>query len=291
MKAVIISVSVLLCICAVTGLTLVYAGRQATNPPPNTPTAFLESNEGGPDNLVIVFLGDSLTHAAVSSNFVAATAEKLEREQYSHFTFINAGINSELSYNAANRVDEVVRCDPDFVFLLIGTNDINAQLNQESFERYIKEQGLTQKPDEQSYRDNLRRIGSRLINGTHAAVAFLSLPAIGEDPAHPAYRMSGEYSRLIKDTSLELGVSYLPLFETMDSYLSAYPASPSKNDYLDTRSLMMKAVLRHYVFGQSWNRVGEANGFRLHTDFLHLNDTGAAMVADMIAEFIIEKTD
>jgi hypothetical protein len=76
----------------------------------------------------------------------------------------------------------------------------------------------------------------------------------------------------------------------MDTYLKSSPGNP-KYDYSKTRSLMIKGIVKYYLFRSSWNRIGESNGFNLHTDFLHLNDIGADIVAELIAGFILKSTE
>ena len=286
MKLLIISLSVLIAVGAVTGLTLVYLQRQATGLPDNSPAAYLGSKENDPQKQIVVLLGDSLTHGSASANYVDALADKLEKKKPNAYTVINAGVNSQFAYNAALRIDEVIKCSPDFVFVLIGTNDLNALLIPETLSRAMKEQSLPQIPDAEWYLKNLGIIARRLQSETSSQIAFLSLPPIGEDPSHPAYKMSREYSLIVKTAADHFGVSYLPLFETMDAYLERNPGSP-KYDHSTTRSLMMKSVAKHYLLGSTWNQIGESNGFRLHTDFLHLNETGAGIVADIVAGSIL----
>lgn len=286
MKGVMISLAALVLVGAVTGFTLIYAQRQATRLPANSPSAYIDSQKDDPQRALVVLLGDSLTHGAVSANYVDALAKKLNSVSPGTYEFVNAGINSELAYNVMSRIDEIIRCNPDFVVVLVGTNDANAQMSQENMDRYIHDQGLPQTPDAEWYRENLRLIAYRLKIETEAEIACLSLPTIGEETGSRAYRLAGEYSRIIQDTCAEYGISYLPLFETMDAYLREHPGY-AKYEYSKTRALMMKAILKRYVFGQSWNRIGASNGFSLHTDYLHLNEIGAEMVAGLVSEFIL----
>ena len=234
-------------------------------------------------------LGDSLTHGAASANYVDALADKLDEREPDTYELVNAGVNGQLAYNAVLRLDEVIECDPDFVFVLIGTNDANATLIPETQIRLMKEQSLPQVPDAEWYRENLGIIARRLVSETEAHVVFLSLPPIGEDPSHPAYRLSKEYGLIVKAVAGDYGVSYLPLFETMEAYLENNPGNP-KHDHAKTRSLMMIGLLKHYIFRSTWNRIGEENGFTLHTDYLHLNDIGSDMVAGLAAGFILKNS-
>ncbi len=289
MKALVISIAVLVFVGAVTGFTLMYGQGKATKLPANSPTAFLKTEPSDQNRSVVAFVGDSLTHGAVSANYVDALALKLDEQAPQRFELINAGVNAELSYNVLLRLDEVIACTPDFVVVMIGTNDANALMSPENLERYMEQQALPQVPDAEWFRRNLRKISSRLQSETDAVIVFLSLPTMGEDPEHPAYRLSKEYSLIIKDVASEQGVFYIPLFETMDAYLNSRTGTP-KYDYSQTRSLTVKGVFKHYVLGQSWDRIGESNGFILHTDFLHLNEEGAEMVTGLVADFLLQQS-
>ena len=288
MRAVLISIAVLVAVSAVTGISLLYAQRQATMIPANSPAVYLEKKTVDSQKQTVVLLGDSLTHGAVCASYAEKLLEKLEREKPDTFELVNAGVNARFAYNVLLQIDQVAACDPDFVIVLIGTNDAHSGLmTPEQLARRMEELSLPQTPHADWYRENLRIIASRLVEETEADVAFLSLPTLGEVPEHPAYRLSEEYSAIVKATADEYGIAYLPLFERMDSYLREHPGNP-KHQYAETRSLMMKGILQHYVTRLSWNRIGEKNGFTLHTDFLHLNDSGAGMVADLVAGYILD---
>ena len=142
--------------------------EQVDQLPANTPVAFLQAPTTataagssvdaaatGRAPIVVVCLGDSITHGTISSNYVESLASRFDAEKYD---FVNAGINGDLAYNALERLDEVIECKPDVVTILIGTNDANALTNQGNLRRYMKEQHLPKVPDEQWYRDNLTRI-------------------------------------------------------------------------------------------------------------------------------------
>ena len=150
----------------------------------------------------------------------------------------------------------------------------------------MEQQNLPQVPDAPWFSENLKAIAKALKEATEAQAAFLSLPTMGEQLDHPAYEMSREYSRIIQNVADEYEITYLPLHETMSAYLAEYPAG-EKHDFAEMRSLMMKAILRHYVLKQNWNKIGNTNGFELHTDHLHLNSRGAEMIADIVADYVL----
>jgi uncharacterized protein (DUF2164 family) len=71
----------------------------------------------------------------------------------------------------------------------------------------------------------------------------------------------------------------------MESFLQDHP-SQQKISFDQSQKVTIVAILKHFFLRESWNRIGQANGFLLHTDHLHLNDLGAEMVVDLISEFL-----
>jgi len=85
---------------------------QAQKEPPNSPSKFLANKGSFLHKKVVVCIGDSLTHGRVSYNYIDMLTEKLNPEGYE---FVNAGINGELAYNVLKRIDEVIKCKPDYI--------------------------------------------------------------------------------------------------------------------------------------------------------------------------------
>ncbi len=52
------------------------------------------------------------------------------------------------------------------------------------------------------------------------------------------------------------------------------------------RVLPYKVIVEHYVLGYNWNTISDKNGFVVLTDFIHLNEKGTGIVADLIEAFI-----
>ncbi|MBT4091679.1 MAG: hypothetical protein HOE30_24605 [Deltaproteobacteria bacterium] len=126
----------------------------------------------------------------------------------------------------------------------------------------------------------------RLKTETEATIVLLSLAPITEAPDHPGYKKAALYSSIIKKVALEKNVSYLPLYEKMDTILRQQnPAAQSDFDGYE-RSLLYKAIFYHHVAGYSWDEVSTVNEFMLQTDNIHLNRRGAMMIADLIDEFL-----
>lgn len=261
---------------------LYYARPQADKLPRNNPASCTPKEIG---QKRVVFVGDSITMGTVSVNYIDLLAQQLDNEA---FELINAGVNSQLAYNVLQRLDEVIACDPDFVFVLIGTNDLNAVALAENAEAYARGQNLPQSPSPKWYRENLTAIATRLKEQTFAEVALLSLPPLGEQIDSEAYQLSTEYSEIVKEVAADTAVSYLPLHESMTDYLTQQ--SGTKQGYSENwNELVVNSMYSHFLYKQSLDKVSEQNGYLLLTDSIHLNTTGAQMIVDLTLPILEEE--
>lgn len=249
--------------------------------PPNAPQFCQKPVPAG--TRTVALLGDSLTHGTVSVNYVDLLEQRLQGQ---NIRLVNAGINSHLAYNLAQRLDVVLKCRPDYVVVLIGTNDVNALSSQKKLRSYVREQALPQDPDRPFFEKNLREIVSR-AKAAGARVAVMSLPPIGEDLSSRNNQNIVAYSKSIEHIAGEERVAYLPLRESFWQALAGRQADAraaalcSSGDYPITRS-----VSRHYLLGVSWDQVARANKLHLLTDCLHLNSRGAELVVEQVLSFL-----
>ena len=255
---------------------------QSDRLPPNAPTR-IAARADVYDHPTVVCIGDSITHGRTSSDYVALLQERFRPKGY---RFVNAGLNGELAYNVRQRLEAVIACRPSWITLMVGTNDAYAALSTANAHEIMEQMGLPERPTQEAFRRYLTEICLQLRNATTASLALLSLPPLGEDPAHRAFQMTTDFSRIIQAVAHETGNTYLPIHERMRVYLDGQPdrPGPSFEGYRDGMGLAVK--VRRFIFQQSFDTISRRNGFALLTDFFHLNDVGAAMVADAVAEFI-----
>jgi lysophospholipase L1-like esterase len=279
-----ILVSIIVSVILVVGLlaTNVYY-QSVMKLPPNTPSKYLKQQFGNDKQRpVLVLLGDSITHGRIGMNYADMVADQLESR---NLEIVNAGINSELAWNALQRLNEVIDCDPDIVTVLIGTNDANATMSKDIMRGYIKSMKLPREPSSEWYRSSLTSIVEDLKIKTKAKIALLSIPTIGEDTNDPAFVRSSDYSLIVKEVAEETDSTYLPLHEEMIEYLHKTHGS-AKYPYEKYKIGIIKGIISRYLFRRSWDDIARGSGFTLHVDYLHLNTAGARMVADLISDFI-----
>jgi lysophospholipase L1-like esterase len=275
-------------ILLIIGACSIYIYKQSTKKPLNNPQNYLKRKKGPPERnrKILVLIGDSITQGRVGVNYVDMLSKQLPTADYE---LINAGINSELTWNVVERLDEIIACEPDYVTILIGTNDANANLSPKNLKMYTKRMKLPELPSPDWYRDMFSYLVNQLKENTDAQIALLSLPTIGESPQTAEFIQSVEYSKTIKTIANQANVAYLPLNEVMVSYLKEHPTVP-KYPYKKSNIMMVKALIQHYLFKMDWNRIASNNGFCLHIDYLHLNNVGGKMIAEQIKDFIYRTT-
>lgn len=253
--------------------------------PRNNPSAFLKKLRNGRINAKkerFACIGDSITHGHVSEDYTKLLRKRFESKGKS-IEIINAGINSEHAYNVLQRIDEIISCKPDFVSILIGTNDSNNSINAKRWNRAIKLYDLPEKPSIAFYKDNLEKIMRRLKKETKARICILSLPTNGEKPDDISFQRGIEFNKVIKDMAARMDIEYLPLYKRMASFLKEHPANTKCNsDNQD--EYMIKGILKHR-FGRNYEKISKDIGCQFHVDFLHLNKKGATLIVDLLEAF------
>jgi lysophospholipase L1-like esterase len=253
--------------------------------PPNLHSPGSHAGQSNPST--VACLGSSST--AGKGQAFDWVGELSRRRRNRSVRFRNFGVGGDLAFNALERVPDVVASRPDKIVVWVGGNDVLALASPKvkRFLRFWKR--LPQEPSPAWFRENIRAIAERLRADSRAKIALCSLPPIGEDPAssHPVQRelnrFIGECNAIIADAARELALSYLPLNEAIHAEIGV---SPSKAFTSFALLPYYRHAFRVLVLGRSLDSVAVANGWRLHTDGIHLNRRGGLIVADLVQEFI-----
>ncbi|MFI6598753.1 SGNH/GDSL hydrolase family protein [Nonomuraea sp. NPDC050536] len=230
--------------------------------------------------LRIVCLGDSITRAQVSADYLAELRRRRPKD-----LFVNAGVNGDLAYNGLRRLDAVIAEDPDAVTVLLGTNDVNASMTERNVRMFTRMKKLPARPTIAWYRENLTAIARRLLDESHARIGLLSPPTLGEDPDSPSVRRSIEYAEAVREVAKQVGITYLPLNERQLAHLRKAGHTP-KVSYRDGRSIQGRAATQHFLLGRSFDAIARSRRLELTTDLVHQNSRGAGMIADLIDDFL-----
>jgi lysophospholipase L1-like esterase len=229
---------------------------------------------------LVVCFGDSITQGIVSTNYV----EKLEEKYKNRLLFVNSGINGNLAYNCKMRLQsDCIDFDPDFVTILIGTNDVNALKNEKTMRNYMREMQLPQKPDIDFFKANYEEIIVRIKKETRAKIAVMSLPFIGENVRSELNLKTTEYSHLIRELAIKHEVAYLPLQEAERDLIEKLGRKKPTNH--TSRHAFLIFLL---MIGRSFDKIAAQHGDYLTYDGLHATTLGAKVITDLIAGFLDE---
>ncbi|PJZ44426.1 SGNH/GDSL hydrolase family protein [Leptospira brenneri] len=258
---------------------------QATKVPSNNLKSAL--NAKSKHSPTIVFLGDSITHGRVSYDYVDAIAKNPNLKDYQ---VINEGINSRLTVQILEQLDNLKEINPDFVFLLIGTNDLKATLSPEEYNRYASIWKLKDPVTEESFVQNLTKIIQTIKKDTKAKLIVFSLPVLGEDPNSIPFQRSKRFAELTKEVTRKETVIYKPFHETLSKGLETSNLKIRK-PYIQSTWGMYWTILRYYSTTSSWDDLGDSNGYYYLTDAIHLNERGGKVLEGMALEEILPKKE
>jgi lysophospholipase L1-like esterase len=237
--------------------------------------------------MIVACLGSSTTAGKGQAyDWIGALARDMADK---HIQFRNFGVGGDLAYNALQRVSEVASSRPDKVIVLVGGNDVLARVSTKARCSYRFFKGAPAEPTEEVYRENMALLTQRLKMSTAAQIALCSLTPIGENlhPAEPFQqdlnRYLAEYSAIVRDIALQEGFAYLPVFERLCDEIAVSPGRA-----LDSLQFlpMYRDAFRVLILRKSPDEIAAMNGWHLHTDGVHLNSVGGAIVAKLVQEFV-----
>jgi lysophospholipase L1-like esterase len=234
------------------------------------------------DRKKILFLGASITQGKISKSFIKMLKEKLGTKQY---IFINQGVAGYESYNILKKLYKGIRTNPDFVILLVGTNDVLSSLDPklEVLSRKLKH--IPHEATLFNFSNNITKIIKCLKQETNSKIAIASLPVIGENLDSKENKAIKKYNAELKRIAKDENIIYLPVHEKQKDFLINEIEGKGK-DYIKSTRLAFKSLALHYIFFMKLDTISRKNGFLLQTDGIHQNSQGAKIIADEIENFI-----
>jgi lysophospholipase L1-like esterase len=239
------------------------------------------------EEIIVACLGSSSTAGKGQAfNWIS---ELERRPPNQRFHFYNFGVGGDLAYNALRRLPALLVLHPQKVVVWVGANDVLALVSKKARRFFRISKHLPTEPSPEWFRENIQAIARRLKAETSAAIAICSLPPIGEDPssADPFQselnRRIKEYSAIIREIAQEEKVGYIAIHEAM---LAQILASPGRAFTRFRFLSFYRDAFRVLVLRKSPDEVAQLNGWRFHTDGVHLNSRSGMIVADLVQEFI-----
>lgn len=240
-----------------------------------------------PDRKIVACVGSSST--AGKGQAFDWINELSRRPGNEYLEFRNFGVGGDLAYNALQRLPEIVACRPSKIVVWIGGNDVLALVSRKARRFFTWSKRLPRKPSPAWFHENLVEITRRLKSETTADIGLCSLCPIGEDLAssdpfqHELNRQIKSYSTLVATVADQEHCRYIPLYEAL---AEAIRTTPGRAFTAFKFLPFYRDAFRVLVLRQSPDDVARSNGWRFHTDGVHLNSRAGCIVADRIQDFI-----
>jgi lysophospholipase L1-like esterase len=285
------------------GLSFI-ALEAASTPPANQPKSFqyfVRCNISSRRRPVLVCLGDSLTHGTCSANYIPdipmqlTAALAMEPPKRSIFAdplwVVNCGQNHITTHTILReRLNKALDCHPDYILLLIGTNDMRGTYNKNWGKqvKYINE--LPEVPSLPTFQRNLAGILSYIQQASPVVhVGLCTLPPMGEDLKSPANQLIRQANRMIEDLAREYGdrCTLIPLFDRFETILEKQGKRTSSLALSPLLAVCMTALYQWLPGMISWNTLGGLVSHHLLTDGIHLNERARDELVALIVDWLV----
>ncbi|MFJ7953491.1 SGNH/GDSL hydrolase family protein [Lysinibacillus sp. NPDC096418] len=215
-------------------------------------------------------IGDSLTDGRPGVPF-----SNLLKEKYPSITFINLGKSGETVKSLYTRLTKTtLDTDYDLTFLWIGVNDV--------YSKMLKVQAQPVAKDHEEFEVYFTKVIEMILTSSKHVVT-VSPAVVGENTTNDANKELKELSTIIQSiSSKHPNTSFLNLQSVFEQHLSKV----SSSEYIGTSVL---SVMKDVLFYKSPTRIDQLStkrGLHLTLDGIHLNSSGAAIVAGEYATLV-----
>jgi lysophospholipase L1-like esterase len=214
----------------------------------------------------IALIGDSLTEGRPGVSFF-----NILKEQFPNITFVNLGKPGESVISLYNRLTKTkLESDYDLAFLWIGVNDVYSKLLS------VQAQPVAKDPNE--FKDYYEKV-LKLVNESAKKVVAVTPAIVGENMNNASNNEIKELNKLIHSSvNNHQNVDFLDLHAVFSQRLSTV----NSTDYISTKVMrVMMDIL--YKKPSKIDKVSKERGLHLTLDGIHLNSTGAQIVAETYA--------
>ena len=268
-------------------LLTVYVVDQTSKEPEKSAYDFVHSKKDrrGP---TLVCLGDSITHARCSSDWVSTIQPTLSRP----LNVVNNGQNSITTYTTLQeRVDWTLACEPDYVVILIGTNDARALVDWPWHWLERACWGLPGPITETSIEANLKGIVEKLLKKHNLQVAICTIPPLGEDLTTVwNQRAVKNVNACIRKVASSAGsrVTLLDLYGALESKIRQSAKTNSSAPSFFWGHVAWQTHGKQ-LFQLDWNDMSRWIGNVVLTDAIHLNDTGGVIMNQLVVHWLLQQ--
>ncbi len=215
----------------------------------------------------IALIGDSLTEGRPGVSFA-----NMLKEKFPDITFVNLGKPGESVKSLYTRLlKEKLEGDYDLSFLWIGVNDVYSKLLS------VQAQPVAKNLDE--FGDYYGRV-LELIIGSSKNVIAVTPAIVGENITNATNNEIKELNVLIESIASKYeNVSFLNMQSMFFNHLSKV----STSDYINTKVMRVMMDVLLYKKASKVDKISKERGLHLTLDGIHLNSTGAQIVAESYA--------
>ena len=215
--------------------------------------------------------------------------ELKRRPNNRHINILNFGVGGDLACNALERLPSVIASRPNKVLVWVGGNDVLALVSTKARRFFRIAKRLSATPSPESFRENLYTLVDNLKENTSATIALCSLQPIGEAPnSKNSFQRElnlrvEQYSALIHDIASETAARYISIHESLRDEIETSPGQAfTAFNFLPFYRDAFRVLIQH----KSPDEVAALNGWRFHTDGIHLNSRSGHIVANLVQQFI-----
>ena len=247
---------------------------------------------------VLLCLGDSLTHGKCSTDFTMQIPIRLSQRLglsevpkaqpfQDPLWVLNAGQNLITSHTVLERVEATLSCHPDYLLLMIGTNDCRGMYKKSWSQHVTRVNQLPEEPSLEALERNLRAILDSIRRGSpHTRIALATLPPMGENLQSRSNKVIKDANEVISRVAGDCTV--LPVFATMAERIATKRWKWSLPVSMAIPVGLLQNLLYHSL-PMKWSFLSAFFGHAVLTDGIHLNEVGATIVADLTAEWLIQE--
>lgn len=235
-----------------------YPMFQSSRPPAGSVSEFLKRPRPSGRRVAVIF-GASTIHGRVGIDALPAV-----RNHLPDWEIVNAGHNGDTCAQLLARIEPVLACEADAVVVETGGNDALRDQTVEGFKR-----------DLTALVDRLQASGTR--------VGLCSFQVTGDDLTTAVNRRIDDYGQVMRTIAAERKLGYLPLRERMTAELAAHPGGTAWNKNM---VVVLSSIIERHLLGRSVDEQSRRRGFTFNPDGLHLNTRGAALLSDVIVEYL-----
>jgi acyl-CoA thioesterase-1 len=224
----------------------------------------------------LVCIGDSLTHASLSGDFVSKLRQDLSAKAVD---VVNAGQNGDTSKAVAARAGRVSELLPAFVTIQVGVNDVLRDRTEET---------------PKLLGENLRVAVEKLRSRSNPRIAILSIAPLGEQLTDELNQCIKACNQTIEQTASAMDLAYLPLGESLAAQISTAGEVAGGKPIEAFRfgiGPLLSSAFQHYVLRRSFDEIGQRAGRMVHSDGIHLADRSADIARSLILGWILKALD